>query len=474
MPKNEIYLQEFPKPMLWLNTLQAPSFENYLGRAIALVFFTPSSTYSLELLQELKLLQQRLNDGLQVVGVLVPRFDAEKDTDFCLQQLQRLHLRMPVALDRDYMLWRGFGIKVWPTTIVIDPRGKIIGSFLGNDQRAKIEECANEALELSILAGTRNFEPMANPRMPEAKTFVSFPTAIAANEQRIFICETPRNRILECTHDGRLTRIFGSGTAGLWDGKNLECGFDQPQGITVTGETLFVADTGNNAIRKIDLISGSVSTLVGKIARAVATFSTEPAPPLLQPIGLQWHQDRLYISSSANHQIQCFDFHTNKLRWLAGSGHEDQRNGEAALARFAEPTAVAVVRDQLYVLDASSSSLRSVRLVDGETRTIVGGGMFEFGDQDGNVAQARMQRPRAMCADLTRGVLWIADGYNNRLKIYSLAKGETKTVNLNYPLKDPCGLAISANSLWISNTLAHEILRLDLKTGKLLRVALSE
>ena len=71
-------------------------------------------------------------------------------------------------------------------------------------------------------------------------------------------------------------------------------------------------------------------------------------------------------------------------------------------------------------------------------------------------------------------MLWIADSYNNKIKVYSPSKNEVKTLNVNYRMQEPAGLCLADNALWISNQNAHELLRLDLKTGKLSRIGVGE
>ena len=86
---------------------------------------------------------------------------------------------------------------------------------------------------------------------------------------------------------------------------------------------------------------------------------------------------------------------------------------------------------------------------------------------------ARMCHPTAIHADTARNVLWIADTLNNKLRVYGLAKNELKTLNINYNLQSPAGVCVAQGAVFIANTHAHEILKLDLKTGRLARLAIS-
>jgi sugar lactone lactonase YvrE len=84
-----------------------------------------------------------------------------------------------------------------------------------------------------------------------------------------------------------------------------------------------------------------------------------------------------------------------------------------------------------------------------------------------------MCHPCAIHADSARKMLWIADTLNHRLRAYSLLKGELKTLNLNYELQAPAGVCVAQQAIWITNTDAHELLKLDLKTGRLSRLPIA-
>ena len=70
-----------------------------------------------------------------------------------------------------------------------------------------------------------------------------------------------------------------------------------------------------------------------------------------------------------------------------------------------------------------------------------------------------------MCAD-ARGLVFVADSYNGRIKALSLRTGEVRALNLPYRFNEPAGLSLAAGALWIANTNAHEIVRVDLASGQ--------
>jgi streptogramin lyase len=107
-------------------------------------------------------------------------------------------------------------------------------------------------------------------------------------------------------------------------------------------------------------------------------------------------------------------------------------------------------------------------------QTLIGQGLYEFGDQDGQRRDARLQYPLALALDPTSPVLWIADSYNGCLRRLRLGGGDVSTHDLPQTLEQPAALAAGPGSLWIANSGAHEVLRYDLGTGKLGRLPIGE
>ncbi len=144
------------------------------------------------------------------------------------------------------------------------------------------------------------------------------------------------------------------------------------------------------------------------------------------------------------------------------------------MAAFAQPVALAAVQQVLYVCDALGSAVRSLQLRNGAVQTLVGKSLWEFGDADGPREQALLQNPQAIALSPDSPLLWIADSGNGTLRTLRLGGGEVATVRLSRKLQGPGGLAASPGVLWIAETNAHAVLRLDIATGELGHVAIDE
>ncbi|MCP5474840.1 MAG: redoxin domain-containing protein [Rhodanobacteraceae bacterium] len=472
----DIYLQELPAELEWVNTDEAIRLSQLRGKAVLLNFFTGSSIACEQQVQELRLLETKFHDGLVVLGIHTAKHPVEADSKLLLKTCNRWNLRHPVASDREWLLWRQLGIETWPTAVLIDCEGRLVGVYPGEGRRAELEVRIQEILDQAAEKELRSYESAPTARKPEPRGALRFPTRLVASGAHLYVADSGYNRVLEVGFDGRINRQFGSGNPGHWDAKGIEAGFRCPVGLALTKDFLMIADTGNHAIRRVRLMSGDVDTIAGNglCGRpSAADISAPRATPLASPVDVTLQNDRLYIAMAGSHQIWQLDLGRGSLSLLVGNGREDAVDGTGTFSSFAQPTALAVLGESLFVLDAATSSLRKIRLEDGRVSTLVPGGLYSDGSTDGLGMAARMCHPTAIHADTARNVLWIADTLNNKLRVYGLAKNELKTLNINYNLQSPAGVCVAQGAVFIANTHAHEILKLDLKTGRLARLAIS-
>jgi sugar lactone lactonase YvrE len=174
------------------------------------------------------------------------------------------------------------------------------------------------------------------------------------------------------------------------------------------------------------------------------------------------------------------DLEKNRLDPYAGNGQENILDGALARSKFAQPSGLATDGKYIYVADSEVSAIRSVPL-DGKdkVRTLVGEGLFDFGDIDGPAEKARLQH--ALGVAYHDGKLYVADTYNSKLKTIDLASREVKTFLggeaegwLTTPtFSEPAGIAYADGKLYIADTNAHRIRVVDLKTKALTTLKLS-
>ena len=437
------------------------------GRLSALIFWHAGSATSANALADLGYLQIKHADGLSVIGIHTPKFDAQREADFVARAVNRLGVRFPVASDPDAVVWQHYGIRAWPSVALIDAQGRLVEIVAGDQQRELLEQRIVALLDQAGERGLRLYENAQPALRPEPMRELCFPSALALTPQRLYVCDSGHHRVIECSHEGQVLRVFGSGSVGFEDGPGIQASFQSPGGLAVLKDALYVSDVGNHAVRRIQLGTGQVDTLLGQgspgAPQAVANFRESPVH-LDRPSGLAANFDRIYIAMAGSNQIWEADLTRFAFRPIAGSGRLALADGAGALAAFAQPAGLAVLQHALYVADSQASALRSLHLGSGVVQTLIGLGLFDFGEANGKRPTARLQYPVGIALDPKSPALWVADCYNDSIAMLRLGTGELTHLPVAYPLCRPTAVVSDGARLWISNTDAHEVIRVDLAT----------
>jgi sugar lactone lactonase YvrE len=424
-------------------------------------------------LHELQALRARYPGRLRAFAVHVPRFDHERDPRRVMKRAHRHGIRIPVALDADWVAWQQFGVRAWPTVLLVDGTGQVQARIEGNGTFADLEK------RLQALASEPENpdEPSVPRRVREPDMPLSFPIGLAVTPQYLYIADSGHHRVLECNHAGRILRTFGSGDPGLFDGDAGHASFHCPYGLSLVRDALYVADCGNHAVRRINLRTGDVDTLVGNGRRGTPKegAATDPRSISLDsPRAVAAVNDQLHNPPAGHNRIWINSRGRAKRSLRAGSGALDVKDGQGSAAAFAQPVALAAVQQTLYVCDAAGSAIRSLQMRDNTVQTLLGQGPFAFGHVDGPRNIAQLQDPQAIALDPDAPLLWIADAGNDRLRSLRLGGGDLTTHMLPQPLHGPAGLAVGAGAVWIADTDAHAILRVDPKTGAVQHIPVGE
>ena len=469
MSDARVQAPELPTNLEWFNTSRPLSLAELRGRVVLLDFWTYCCINCMHVLSDLKYLEEKYGERLAVIGLHSPKFPNERVGAQLQKAINRYHIRHPVAHDPQFQVWRSYAIKAWPSVLVIDPEGYVVGVMRGEGRRQQLDDLIHKLLGEGEQKGLEPRGRLPMQYRPEERASLSFPGKVYATEHALYIADTGRNRVLETYHNGTIRRIFGSNTAGFLDGNQQEAAFDSPQGMVKVDDFLFVADTGNHAIRRIELKHGEVETFAGTGAqgRYVATFFANPREaPLNSPWDLAYANGVLYVAMAGQHQIWAFQLAKRTLEVFAGSGREDLTDGALLTAALAQPSGLAMAGGQLYLADAETSAIRVIDLERETVRTLVGKGLFEFGDVDVTGAGAKLQHPLGLCLDKDRNCLWIADTYNSKIKALSISSNQVSTLGLSLPLNEPGGLHLAGDSLFVADTNHHRVLRIDLKQSE--------
>lgn len=469
---------EFPQ-VEWLNTDQPLTLRSLRGQVVLLDFWTYCCINCMHIFPDLHHLESKYrNQPFVVIGVHSGKFTQEKDPENIRQAILRHNLEHPVAVDSDYAIWNAYAVRSWPTLVLIDPQGYVVGAVSGEGHRETIDRTIGQVLQAHKRKGTLG-EPMRfrTERASFQGGVLEFPGKVLADAQRnrLFISDTNHHRVLIANLEGRVSAVAGTGEIGLTDGTFEQAQFHQPQGMTLSadGNTLYVADTGNHAIRAIDLVAGRVMRIAGTGEQSYGRNPNGPGrtTKLSSPWDLVRVEDRIYIATAGLHQIWFYDLKTKKVVGYAGTGQEAGGDGSRAGAAFAQPSGLASDGKTLYVADSEISSIRAIDLSSGVVSTLAGsGGLFDFGDRDGRGRRARFQHPLGVA--LHGNKLFVADTFNHVVRTIDLSTSEVSTwLGTGKPEKgtpdaigmfEPGGISVGGDRLYVADTNNHRILTVDI------------
>lgn len=493
----------FPGDLAWINTAKPLKLRELRGKFVLLDFWTYCCINCMHILPELKKLERAYPDNLVVIGVHSAKFGAERDIKNVTEAVLRYKIEHPVINDPEHILWKRFGIRSWPSLVLIDPEGRAVWGKGGETSFRTLDALLKKALPYyrgrKLLDETPLRFDLEEGRV--AKTPLRFPGKVLADDStgRLFIADSGHNRLVVARSDGTLLNTIGAGPIGRVDGDYQTARFNSPQGMALDGEVLYVADTGNHLIRKVDLNKRRVETMAGtgtqlrglsRIKSSGAPLKTAIASPWALWIDGNW----LYIAMAGPHQIWRMALDESQIGPYAGNGREDIVDGpllpdepyQLGFSSFAQPSGLASDGTWLYVADSEGSSIRMVPL-DGSTeplgskgpknvKTLVGTAglpdarLFTFGDVDGPASIARLQH--ALGIVYHKGRLYVADTYNNKIKSIDPTTGFTRTAagtgrpgsnNTPATFDEPAGIAAAGGKLFVADTNNHLVRVVDLR-----------
>jgi sugar lactone lactonase YvrE len=412
-----------------------------------------------------------------------------------------------VVNDAEMAIWRRYGVASWPTLVLIDPAGDVVWAASGErdfeDLKAVIDRGLPYYRAQSLLRPSPRPEIIGSAQ--QATKPLRFPGKVLADEagKRLFIADSNHNRVVVTDFDGKLQQVIGSGTIGRQDGSFDTCNLNHPQGMALVEEALYVADTENHLLRKVDLASKQVTTVAGTGEKGTGwpgfgmANRIEPVkesggfvgPPKSTPLASPWalwhHEGSLYIAMAGSHQIWRMPLDGGPIGPYAGNGREDITDGpllpeipyNSSYSAFAQPSGLTSDGTRLFVADSEGSTIRAVPFdPDGDVETLVGltGTLFDFGDVDGTGREVRLQH--ALGVAWWDGKLYVADTYNNKIKVIDVEKRSCHTIagtgepgsadageGARATFNEPAGLSAAGGKLYIADTNNHAIRVMELK-----------
>ncbi|MBU1167746.1 hypothetical protein KKC60_05070 [Patescibacteria group bacterium] len=187
--------------------------------------------------------------------------------------------------------------------------------------------------------------------------------AISPGNDYLYVTDTSNNRVRKVRiSDGQTWLLAGSGVAGHTDGTGSGAQFDRPYGLAIDGggDNLYVADSNNNKIRKIEISSGKVTTVAGSgqngFRDGIGTDAVLSFPEYITVAS----NGKVFFSEVGSHRIKYFDPSSSTVITIAGSGDRGFKNGSRFNAKFNNPKGLLAVDNSLYVADNWNDLLREI------------------------------------------------------------------------------------------------------------------
>jgi thiol-disulfide isomerase/thioredoxin len=471
----------------WFNTDRPIHLDKLKGKVVLLDFWTYCCINCHHIIPTLNRLEEKYKNQLVVIGVHTAKFEAEKDSANIRKKIAEYNIRHPVVNDANQVIWNKFNVSSWPTLVLIGPDGKVLDKAGGEVSFEILDREIGKLVRLAKQNGHLDETPVQffaeRERAPQGGLLYPGKVLADAAGKRLFISDTGHNRIVVTDLEGKFQAAIGTGVDALTDGPFDKATFNRPQGMCLVGDTLYVADTENHALRAVDLTSKTVKTVAGNGKQA--GFRVNDVRGTRGSLSSPWdvvqfgNTKTLLIAMAGLHEIWTFNIARDEAQLWAGTGAEDINDGPISDANFAQPSGLTTDGKNLYVADSEGSAIRRINLV-GQTHLVDtiagthdlahGQSLFAFGDRDGIGNEARLQH--CLGVAFGGGKLYIADSYNNKVKVCTLASGEVGTL-VATGLDEPGGLSIADGKLYIADTNNHAIraVSLDNKAVQTLNLA---
>jgi sugar lactone lactonase YvrE len=276
----------------------------------------------------------------------------------------------------------------------------------------------------------------------------------------LFVADTGSNKIRRVTLAGAATTYAGSGSPGAVDNVGSSASFSSPEGVAVVGSDVYVADTGNHTIRKIVPAGavGDVTTFAG--AAGIPGFADNVSGPLARffsPASLAAIGTDLYVADTGNHVIRKIDAAAFVTAFAGAAGTAGSADGSFAAARFHGPKGIGADGASLFVADTENHAVR--RITAGGSVTTVAGNPPQAGTTDGTGAAARFLSPAGVA--VIGDNVFVADTGNGTIRKIASGGGVTTLGGTAGTISSPAGIAAIGTTLYVCDNVNHTIVRID-------------
>jgi len=480
----------------WINCAPQSWAGDLKDKVTVLALWNASSAESQQLVRELQTLAGSNPAHLRFVLVHAPKFDEEVRRECVAHAVERLGISLPTASDPSRSIWAALGARGWATVAVVAPDGKILHTLYHQpgepwtSYSSMVTQLADAAVQhYGLTDDTR--PPLTAPALDTSRRLV-YPSRVAVDVSgnRLFVLDTGNHRVLVFDlKTRRLQHHIGATSAGFNDGTFDAARFLCPQGMSFSrvDNKLFIADTGNHALREVDFAFGKVRTIVGDGERGFDTtggVALGSSQRLSIPMDCLAAENSVYIAMPGTHQVWSHDIAQGLTFPLAGVGTREGNLNAPRLdaALLSQPSALAYTAGVLYFADSGTSTVRKIDLRSKSISAVIGGDkllpytLYSFGDSEGTSYRGQVQNPQGL-ALADPSTLYVADTYNHRIKLIdprandmvnfvgTRSPGFVDGVGKEAQFNEPCGMAVGGDGrLYVADRNNHAIRLVDCTT----------
>lgn len=263
-----------------------------------------------------------------------------------------------------------------------------------------------------------------------------------------------------------------AGKSGSSDGKGSAARFNRPYGLTTDGTYLYVTDSNNHCIRQIEIESGSVTTLAGMPGEVGYVDGSLREARFFIPEGITTDGEKLYVSDTHNHSIRKIDPETGQVSTLAGqSGAPGMLDDVGGKARFAYPKGITTDGKYLYVVDFGNHRIRRISIHGGVVATLASSDEMKDIASAENADQVRFNYPTGVTSDGRS--LYVVDTFNRTVRRIALSNAAVTTLAGKADLegtsdgtgsearfREPVGITTDGVALYVTDSSNHTIRRI--------------
>jgi hypothetical protein len=352
------------------------------------------------------------------------------------------------------------------SSIAITPR-VVIGSQQGGSRQGVLLNLKNSVTTLAGKAGVNGYADGQGSR-----ALFDAPKGITTDGIYLYVADMNNHTIRKIDiSSGVVTTLAGAaGKKGSNDGKGAAARFNRPYGIATDGDYVYVTDSNNHSIRQVDTESGVVTTIAGGVGEVGYVDGLGKQARFFIPEGITTDGENLYVSDTHNHSVRKIELDTGVVTTFAGlSGAPGFLDSAGTKARFSYPKGITTDGRYLFIVDFGNHRIRKVALNGAVVTTLAGGGAGSLEDESGTMSESvHFNYPTGITTDGRN--LYVVDTFNRAIRKTSIAgsaviniagkpdlDGAADGVGADARFKDPVGITSDGSFLYVTDSNNHTV-----------------